>query len=387
MAGNARWTDILILTRRCPTSLLSEHFNYLSDPIRMAKWREALEMLIPPESTVVDLGAGTGILGLLALRAGAAKVYAIERGPMIHIAAEIAKANGLESRITSIRGMSTEISLPERVDVLVADQIGYFGFNAGAFSYFDDACRRFLKPGGVTLPQSITLQCAPVESSENFELADFWNRSPAGFSMGSAWREAINSGHPAAQISAESLLSGPLESAPLPLNPPDASLIRIEGDVTITRDATLHGLAGFFSAELAPGVSITNSPLAEERIRRAVSFLPIDRPVPVRLGDTVSITVLVRPVEMIVSWTVRVNGAMFRHSTFQSIALDVNANPDIASKPCLGPRGLAKRFVLERCDGGQTLGAIATALYEAFPAQFPTLSAATVFASRQADPS
>jgi type I protein arginine methyltransferase len=301
--------------------LLNEHHNYLSDPIRMRQWMAALAAGMPPGATVVDLGAGTGILGLLALRAGASRVYSIEYGPIAGIAEAIARENQLDDRVTVLRGMSTRIELPEPVDVLIADQIGYFGFNAGAFTYFADACHRFLKPGGRTFPHSITLQCAPVESQVNFDRVDFWRQSPAGFSMESAWRQAVNTPVSASRVAADALLGAPVCSAPLPLNPPAAAMVRLAGDVEVTRDGTLHGLAGFFSAELFPGVKMTNSPFSSEAISRAVSFLPIERPVPVRRGDSIAITVLVRPVEMVVSWIVRVHGHRFHYSSFETIPL------------------------------------------------------------------
>lgn len=301
------------------TSALNEHYTYLSDTLRTEMWRQAFQQAMPAGAVVVDLGSGTGVLGLLALRAGAAKVYAIEAGPVIDIARAIARENGFDDRIVFLRGMSTQLDLPEQADVLIADQIGYFGFNAGAFGFYADACRRFLKPGGVVFPHSVTLLCSPVESAADYKRPDFWRHSPAGFSMQAAFHDAVNTPLPTSNLTPAAFLAEPIQSEPLPLNPPPEGLVRMAGDFRISRDATLHGLAGFFSAEITPGVSITNSPLAAARINRAASFLPIDTPVQVRAGDTVSVNVMVRPLEMLVNWTVRVNGEVFRHSTFNSI--------------------------------------------------------------------
>jgi hypothetical protein len=58
----------------------------------------------------------------------------------------IAAANGLADRIAIINGHSQQVSLPERADVVLCDQIGHFGFEAGLLQFFEDARRRFLKP-------------------------------------------------------------------------------------------------------------------------------------------------------------------------------------------------------------------------------------------------
>lgn len=66
-------------------------------------------------------------------------------------------------------------------------------------------------------------------------------------------------------------------------------------ELPIERDGVMHGLAGWFECELADGVWMTNSPLAERAIRCPPAFLPIDAAVPVRAGDAVKATVMARP--------------------------------------------------------------------------------------------
>jgi len=64
------------------------------------------------DKIVLDIGAGTGILSMFAARAGAKHVYAIEFAEIAHFATEIVKKNGLENKITVIKGKMEEIELP-----------------------------------------------------------------------------------------------------------------------------------------------------------------------------------------------------------------------------------------------------------------------------------
>lgn len=55
--------------------IVDEHRHYLDDRVRLTAFRQAVQELIKPDSIIVDLESGTGILGILACQAGAARVY------------------------------------------------------------------------------------------------------------------------------------------------------------------------------------------------------------------------------------------------------------------------------------------------------------------------
>src|SRR3954454_9887879 len=101
--------------------VVDEHREYLADSVRVATFAAALGALVRPGDIVLDLASGTGILGLLACRAGAARVYAIEIGSIVEVARQIARDNGFGDRIVSIHDMAERASLPERVDLIVTD--------------------------------------------------------------------------------------------------------------------------------------------------------------------------------------------------------------------------------------------------------------------------
>ncbi|MEO5680631.1 MAG: class I SAM-dependent methyltransferase, partial [Acidimicrobiales bacterium] len=258
------------------STILDEHRRYLADEPRLEAFRRAIFDRVKPGDVVLDLGAGTGILGLLAAEAGAARVYSVEATALIELTRQIASANGVRDRFRFLRELSTSAQLPEKVDVVVADQIGGFGFEAGLFQFFADARRRLLTPAGCTIPSKVELWAAPVETSDVRAKIDFWGQPTRVFDVSPVTERAVNSSHPAV-LQREDLLAPPVLL--LSADPTDHVLDpwRLEATFTVVRPGTLDGIGGWFSAELAPGVHLTNSPLSVNRIDRSNVFFPVDR--------------------------------------------------------------------------------------------------------------
>ncbi len=79
----------------------------------------------------------------------------------------MAARNGISTeQIRFLRGHSSQIELPERVDVVVAELIGSFGLEESIIPVLSDARERFLKPGGRLLPSWLDLYVAPTEEGE-----------------------------------------------------------------------------------------------------------------------------------------------------------------------------------------------------------------------------
>jgi protein arginine N-methyltransferase 1 len=140
------------------------HHLLLSDSTRLQAVRRALRETVRPGSVVVDLGAGTGILGFLALREGAGRVYAIERHPIVRLARAIAAENGYGDRVRIIKGDSRRVRLPERADVIVSDLVGPLGIDPEMAESLADA-RRFLKKRGRFVPERSEVWIAPVRAA------------------------------------------------------------------------------------------------------------------------------------------------------------------------------------------------------------------------------
>ncbi len=368
--------------------VIDEHRQYLQDPNRIAAFTRAIDATVRPGDRVIDLGSGTGVLGLLACRAGAGLVYAIEATGIIGLAAEVRDANGFHDRMVFVRGESTSVSLPERADVIVTDQIGRFGFEGDILLYVDDARRRLLVPQARLVPAAIALHVAPVECAKMYARIAFWESQPAGLDFGSVRRLAANTVYPA-RLHEEHLLGPPADGSRFDLTTAKSERFAFDVALPIERSGVLHGLGGWFSAELAvgvPGAWMSNSPLDPSRIGRRQVFLPIDRGISVTRGDVVNVRLQVLPEQLIMAWDVRVEHTtgsreVFRHSTLKGMLLTrgdlEHTRP--AFRPSLTHLGVARRSILELCDGSRTLSDIEDAVYRRHGDLFATRDQAAVF--------
>lgn len=96
------------------------------------------------ELTVLDLGTGPfALLALEAARCGAKKVYAIEADPLSAAKARDAvSAAGFSDVVEIVEGISTQVTLPEKVDVLISETVGSIASEEGLYSTMADAHAR-----------------------------------------------------------------------------------------------------------------------------------------------------------------------------------------------------------------------------------------------------
>jgi protein arginine N-methyltransferase 1 len=140
----------------------SAQIRMLEDRVRTSRFIQAIRQTVRPGDVVVDLGTGTGVLAVAAAQAGAKRVYAIEVRPIAEDAARFFQGSGLGDRITLIRGHSTEISLPDRADVLVSEMIGNDPLGEQILETASDAVGRLLKPDARLIPYALRIHVLPM---------------------------------------------------------------------------------------------------------------------------------------------------------------------------------------------------------------------------------
>ncbi|KAG0614089.1 hypothetical protein M758_6G150400 [Ceratodon purpureus] len=139
----------------------------LSDRVRMDAYYHAIfdNARHFKGKTVLDVGTGSGILAIWSAQAGARKVYAVEATDMAAHARALVAGNNLEDVVEVIQGSIEDITLPEQVDVIISEWMGYFLVRESMFDSVIHARDRWLKPSGMMYPSHARMFLAPVETS------------------------------------------------------------------------------------------------------------------------------------------------------------------------------------------------------------------------------
>ncbi|MFF3229115.1 50S ribosomal protein L11 methyltransferase [Nocardia suismassiliense] len=241
----------------------------------MNAYDQALEQAVEPGSIVIDVGAGTLALSLLALKHGAEHVYAIEADPDVAAVAErIIATNDLKDQLTLIQGDARAVRLPRKADVIVSEMMGNLGPEENMMRVLDSVARKNLKPDGRIIPRELTTTLAAIEFDD--EGWGMWGQDFHGFRLDAVQEFA----QPHAQLHF-------FQREPRLLS--DAVPISDRVTLPIARPGNLHAIMGFFTADLVDGVALSNFP-SYQGCNWAVWIWPL-RHTPVTDGDAVRATV------------------------------------------------------------------------------------------------
>ncbi|CAE8584590.1 unnamed protein product, partial [Polarella glacialis] len=132
-----------------------DYFAMLNDHDRNRFFWDALESLPVRGRRVLDLGAGTGLLSLMAAKLGASSVLAIEESAdMAEVVRWSAATNGVGERVSVREGWSTKMTLPEdeRADVIVSETFGVLLLQEDCLNSLVHAREHLAKPGAAIIP-------------------------------------------------------------------------------------------------------------------------------------------------------------------------------------------------------------------------------------------
>lgn len=265
----------------------------LSDFVRTDGFRRAISKTVRPGNIVIDVGAGTGILGFFAASAGADKVILIEKTPSIERAKELAKVNGLTSKLSFFYGDASQFTSDVKANVIVSEWIGYFLLDEYMFGAFATVRDKYLAKDGKVIPASARLYLAPIESLQlyNDSGLGFWEAPVYGYDFSLFRKLQLDNLKPVlAVVDPRTIMADPWNLMKL-----DCAHDHIEafhftssGEFLINRTGSIHGFIGYFDLDLGGGITLDTSPYSKTTHWQQVYF-PTER-LEVKAEDKLSVT-------------------------------------------------------------------------------------------------
>lgn len=181
LALNPGLTEAQLNLRNTYRDIVSPwHFPMINDRPRNDAYHAAITRAVPGKR-VLDIGTGTGLLAMMAAKAGAANVTACEADPVIaDHAREIVAVNRLSGQIRVIAKHSTALALgpdlPQRANVLITETFSSDLLSEGILASIEHAHRELLTEDAAVLPRRASA-LAYVAGGANIEALLFAGKS------------------------------------------------------------------------------------------------------------------------------------------------------------------------------------------------------------------
>ena len=175
----------LSLTRTVP----EWHVPMMNEQNRNQAYFDALKAVINPNSSVFEIGTGSGLLAMMAAKLGAKQVNTCESVPLIaETAQQIIADNQFEKTINVIAKKSTDITvgtdLNEKADILVSEIFSSELLGEHVLPSLEDAKKRLLKPHGKVIPAAGSIMIALFTGDDikrNLQVEDAFGFNLQGF--------------------------------------------------------------------------------------------------------------------------------------------------------------------------------------------------------------
>jgi protein arginine N-methyltransferase 1 len=306
------------------------HRTLIADDVRNRAFMAALKAaIVPGVTTVADIGAGTGLLGLIAARLGAKEVFLYETAEVAGVAAEILKQN--KARNCHLMPChSAEMVDPPRVDVVVSETLGNYALEENILETLADASARHLKPGGTLIPSRIVQHVAAVTASRLHDELSAWDRVGHSLALpldlGFAKTMSLNNIY-VRTLAPSECLGGLAEARAwdtIDLARDHRPARKGAVAWTVARPVTVFGFAMWWEAALGPGITLSTAPDAP-RTHWEQLYLPLLEPIRLASRETLSLSLRSRSSSEAgthIAWTASQLDSDGRRRTRQALDLD-----------------------------------------------------------------
>ncbi len=138
----------------------------LYDEERTQKFLGAINETVKKGDIVLDVGSGTGVLGMFAAKAGAKKVYCVEADDrFVPVIKQNIINNNLQDVMEVIHSDAAEVSFDFKFDVIIGELLDTGLFNEPQVQVMN-IVNKFLKEGGKMLPQDCKSWVTPVSAQK-----------------------------------------------------------------------------------------------------------------------------------------------------------------------------------------------------------------------------
>ena len=358
----------------------------IGDGPRFSAYSEAIAKAVRPGDVVLEIGCGTAVFSLLACRAGARRVFAVDTADIVDFARKLAADNGLADSIEFLQTDSRTLELPERANVILSDIRGALPFHGHAITAINDARTRLLAPAGTLIPQRDTLKAALLDAAEFYSrIVNPWQKSAAdNLDLSNSLPLLLNDSY-GSQFKPEQLLSDPQTFCVLDYAAGAADRASAELTFTAVRAATAHGICLWFETRLFADIGYSTGPGAVDSVYSQI-FLPWLSPITLQQGEHVRVQLRADLIgsNYVWQWNTSVAAStnrdtiQYRQSTFHGSHLSPRflRSRSMDFTPELSPEGQADLFLLQSMTGATTLREIAASAARHFPRVFASVEAA-----------
>ncbi|MDL2409099.1 50S ribosomal protein L11 methyltransferase [Rhizobium calliandrae] len=300
-----------ILVRHQPTNVLARHqvrrltsrivpfwhIPMLNDTRRNDAFEAAIVKAIAergPDARVLDIGTGSGLLSLMAARAGAKQVVTCEVVPVIAATAkEIVEQNGFSDRIVVLNKSSSELvvgqDINRRADILVSEILSSDLLAEDVLTTFEDARKRLINEDALVIPRRATAvgclvqseiltKYAFVDQVSGFDVSGFASLAPNKLPVHGTMTEWKRLSH---DVDLQVIdLTGTIHSE-------EYRVI----DIPVVSDGMAAGMVQWLKIDLAEGIEFENHPDDYSDGGWLQILHPFLAPVPVQEGSTFRVIV------------------------------------------------------------------------------------------------
>ncbi|MFA4839790.1 MAG: class I SAM-dependent methyltransferase [Candidatus Neomarinimicrobiota bacterium] len=357
--------------------MIKEFRELLDDRRRIEAFQSAIGELVHADSIVAEIGTALGTYSFFSAKAGAKTVYAIEMAPVIKVAREIAKRNKLDDKITFIHKKSTNVRLSECVDFIIMEDYSPFFLYDGLPQTLRDARKRFLKPGGKFIPNTILPKIAVAESAGLHNSLNLWrkeNNRLYGIDWSDTTRILFNQPCYAERHPTRLLTDGSLIRT-IDLSRDDNFTFDFSAIQHANDSGTIHGLIGWWDCWFTPTQFFSNAPNAPSNTW-GQWFFPFQQPVQVTKGESIKVNIAAlesqKSDQLNFKWSVETESMRLEQNTFDGSLFDQKNLPSLTSPlaPALNEEGEIVLFILKKIEGKFSSAEIADQLLSRFPEHF-----------------